>query len=121
MSTSSTLRERLGLPVETPTDRPARSGILAAAEFRPLGPVTEPVSLARALRELGLDLSQAHGIVTELAEGRAAGAAGILDLQADTLSSIVRLGALVVIQVGKPETGEACRLKEVSRPVERSS
>ncbi|MET7243939.1 hypothetical protein ABZT49_11260 [Methylobacterium sp. EM32] len=117
MSTSSTLRERLGLPAETPTDRPAPSGILAAAEFHPLGPITEPVSLARVLRELGLDLSQAHGIVTELVAGRAAGAAGILDLRADVLSSIVRLGALVVLQVGKTDTYEVYRLKEISHPV----
>ncbi len=121
MSTSSTLRERLGLPAETPTDRPDPSGILAAAEFHPLRPIAEPVSLARALRDLGLDLSQAHGIVTALVAGRAAGAAGILDLRADVLASIVRLGALVMIQVGRPETVEVYRLKEISHPVENLS
>ncbi|MFH6786751.1 hypothetical protein [Methylobacterium sp. MA0201] len=101
MSTASALRERLGLPAETRTDHPTPSGILAAAEFVPRGPIAEPVSLARALRRLGFNLAQAHRIVTGLTgEAIAVRASGLLDPRAEVLEDFARLGVAVTFWIG---------------------
>ncbi|GEP07553.1 hypothetical protein [Methylobacterium oxalidis] len=60
MSTSSSLRERLGRPARTSDDRPDRSGTPVFVELRADRPLARPVSLAQALEGFGLDLEQAH-------------------------------------------------------------
>ncbi|MEH3144738.1 MAG: hypothetical protein PGN34_05190 [Methylobacterium frigidaeris] len=66
--------------IVAPADRPDPSGIRAVVEFRPVRVVTEPVAPARALRRFGYDLTQAHRIVTALAEGTSIRSEAILTI-----------------------------------------
>ncbi|WP_298959980.1 hypothetical protein [uncultured Methylobacterium sp.] len=105
MSTASPLRERLGRPAEIPGDRPSPSGIRAVVELRAIREIPEPVTLARALRRFGLDLTEAHRVVTALVDGQTARAEGHLTIDNTVLAAISELGVVIVIQVGERPAG----------------
>ena len=74
MSTNSALKarlERLG-PVRDATPPRSFSGAPVTLILRLTGPLDQPIAVVRRLREAGLTLRSAHGLINRLAESRLA-------------------------------------------------
>jgi len=114
MSTNSDLRARFGQPAPTPTASPARSTSepCAAQELVRTGPIDQPISVSRRLREAGLSMRAAYNALNALVETSRAICDLPVDVDLDSLAA--DLAALnVALRRRRPHPEPAAFLAEV--------